>query len=221
MDTIETDTTYKVLDKRFLTDAAFVIRLERNGMEFLPGQHIVAGIKGDYNTREYSIYSGAKDPYLEILVKEVPEGYLTRKLKKLAPGDKMNIYGPMGYFIIDPEKIKTHQFVFIASGTGIAPFKSFIKSHKELDYKILHGIRYGEETYESSDYDSERYISCTSRDDKGKFKGRVTDYLKQNDFSDNTLFYFCGNSEMIFDAMQILSSKGIVERERMFNEVYF
>jgi len=221
MDTVETNTTYRVMDIRFLTEDTFVIRLERNGMEFAAGQHIVAGIRGDYNTREYSIYSGEEDPFLEILAKQVSEGYLTKKLKKVKSGDRLDVYGPMGYFTIDPNKIKTHRFFLIASGTGIAPFRSFVRTYPNLDYSIVHGIRYGHETYESHAYEPERYISCTSRDGKGAFKGRVTDYLQQkNDFGDHALFYFCGNSEMIYDAMEILKEKGF-EREQMLSEVYF
>ena len=220
MDTVETNTTYKVMDVRHLTRDTFRVRLERNGMDFQAGQHVVLGIKGDYNTREYSIYSGEKDEYLEILVKAVDEGYLTARLKELEPGDKLDVFGPMGYFTIDPNKIATHRFVFIASGTGIAPFKSFVRSYHDLNYTLLHGVRYGHETYDSGEYDPQRYISCTSRDNQGKFHGRVTDYLKQSDFAENTLFYFCGNSEMIFDAMEVLKEKGF-GRDQMFAEVYF
>ena len=220
MNTVETNTTYKVVDMRNLTRDTFSVQIERNGMDFRAGQHVVLGIKGDYNTREYSIYSGEKDEHLEILVKAVDEGYLTHRLKKLQPGDKLDVFGPMGYFTIDPNKIQTHPFVFVASGTGIAPFKSFVRSYEDLDYTLLHGIKYGQETYDSEEYDPQRYISCTSRDDQGKFRGRVTDYLKQHDFAGNTLFYFCGNSEMIFDAMEVLKEKGF-DREQMFAEVYF
>jgi ferredoxin--NADP+ reductase/benzoate/toluate 1,2-dioxygenase reductase subunit len=220
MSQVETDTTYRVQDIRNFTRDTFAIRMNRNGMEFYAGQHIVVGIKGDYNTREYSIYSGEQDPFLEILVKEVDEGYLSGKLGNLKPRDKLDVFGPMGYFTIDPNKINTHKFMLIGSGTGIAPFKSFVKTYKNLDYTILHGIYTEEEAFEREIYEPGRYISCTSRDQKGDFHGRVTDYLQLADFDENTLFYFCGNSEMIFDAMELLKGKGY-STDRMFTEVYF
>jgi len=220
MENIETNTTYRVLGVRHLTAEAFSIRFERNGMQFKAGQHIVLGMKGDYNTREYSIYSGEKDDQLEILVKSVEEGYLTHRLKNLSPGDKLEVFGPMGYFTLDPGKISTHHFALIASGTGIAPFKSFIRSYPNLDYTLVHGTQYAHEAYDKNEYDQQRYISCTSRDPRGDYHGRVTDYLKENPFPSNTLFYFCGNSDMIFDAMEILKEKGY-DPNQMFTEVYY
>ena len=40
-------------------------------MQFKAGQHIIAGLKGELDQREYSVYSGENDDYLEILVREV------------------------------------------------------------------------------------------------------------------------------------------------------
>jgi len=220
MESIETNTTYRVLEVSHLTGDTFRIRFERNGMQFKAGQHIVMGVKGDSNTREYSIYSGENDDNLEILVKSVEEGYLTHRLKSLSPGDKLDVHGPMGYFTIDPRKIASHHFALIASGTGIAPFRSFIRTYPGLDYTLVHGIQYAHEAYDKDEYDSRRYISCTSQDMQGTYHGRVTGYLKHNDFPSNTLFYFCGNSDMIFDAMEVLKGKGY-DPNKMFTEVYY
>jgi len=108
----------------------------------------------------------------------------------------------------------------IASGTGIAPFHSMVKSYPDLDYQLIHGVRYTNEAYEREDYPRDRYILCTSRDDNSDFKGRVTTYLQQNDFDPKTSFYLCGNSDMIFDAMEILKEKGY-DRDNVNVEVYF
>ena len=78
---------HKVEKIRHLTNDTFVIRLERKEINFTPGQHLVMGIKGDKEFRQYSIYSGVNDPYIELLIKEVGTGVVTPKLKKLKPGD--------------------------------------------------------------------------------------------------------------------------------------
>jgi ferredoxin--NADP+ reductase/benzoate/toluate 1,2-dioxygenase reductase subunit len=220
MEYTDVQTAYSVLNTRILTDDTFVIRMNRNGLKFRAGQHILLGLKGDFNTREYSIYSGENDPYLEVLVKEVDSGYLSPKLSGVQEGDELEVHGPMGYFTINQKMLESHKFVLIASGTGIAPFKSFVHTYPHMDYTILHGIRYASEAYDQKFYDPGRYISCTSRDGNGKYDGRVTDYLKDAEFESNTLFYFCGNSQMIFDAMDILKSKGF-GRDEMFAEIYF
>ncbi len=203
-----------------LTDSAFILRLERNGMKFNPGQHMTLGLYKSSQLREYSIYSSNNDEHLEVLIREVENGYLSRELRKLNAGDLIKIDGPFGFFSVDENKKATHKHLFIASGTGIAPFHSMVKSIEGLDYKILHGIRFGEEQYAHEEYPEDRYISCTSKDDKGVFHGRVTDYLKQNDLDSNTLVYLCGNYEMINDVYDILTSKGF-SPDNIRTEVYF
>lgn len=210
---------HKVEKIRHLTHDTFVIRMERKNIKFTPGQHLVMGIKGDKEFRQYSIYSGVDDPYIELLIKEVGTGVVTPRLKKLKPGDELEINGPMGYFTISEARRK-QPVVMIATGTGIAPFKSFIQSHKDLKYQLIHGVRTHEEAYEHELYPKDKYQLCTSRELNGNFNGRVTDFIKTAKFDRDTLFYLCGNSEMIFDAMEILKDKGM-NPNNMFAEVYF
>ncbi len=211
---------YKIVGIRNLTEHTFVLSLPRSRFEYVAGQHISLSIKGDYQSREYSIYSAEKSENLEVLVKEVDGGYFSPKLKNLKEGDTVEVHGPFGKFGLDEKKIQSHQHVFLASGTGIAPFHSMIKSNPDLNYKLIHGVRYVEEAYEKDEYSRDRYTLCSSRDKKGDFNGRITDYLKKTEFEKNTCFYLCGNSDMIFDSMEILSEKGF-GRENINVEVYF
>jgi ferredoxin--NADP+ reductase/benzoate/toluate 1,2-dioxygenase reductase subunit len=198
-----------------------VLEVERKGMEFEAGQHILLGEPINIHKREYSIYSGTEDKNLEVLIKEVEDGTVSKQLKKLKGGDLLEIEGPLGFFSIDPEMIKQkRKFLFVASGTGIAPFHSMIKSIPSLDYQLLHGVRYGEEAYEKHTYDPERHVLCTSGDDKGDFNGRVTNYIKQHEFDQDTICYFCGNFNMIREAMSLLEKKGIPPAQ-LHAEVYF
>ncbi|MCF8234405.1 MAG: hypothetical protein K9G67_03755 [Bacteroidales bacterium] len=210
----------KVIEVRNLTDSAYVLRLERKNIRFTAGQHISLGIEEDGTTREYSIYSGENDPYLEVLIKEVKEGLVSKQLKKLKAGERVKFDGPVGYFLLDEERRLTSKLLFIASGTGIAPFRSFVRTYPELDYKLLHGVRNAEEAYERSFYDPDRHILCTTGDDKGDFSGRVTDYLKSETVHPDTLVYLCGNCNMIHDAYDILLEQG-VPADHVHSEVYF
>ena len=218
---VQLDTNYyKVQDIRILTDSTFILRLPKSRFKFEAGQHISLSIAGDYQSREYSIYSAEEADYLEILVKEVEGGYFSPKLKHLKKGDMVEIHGPFGRFALDAKKRDTHQHIFIASGTGIAPFHSMVKSNPGLNYKVIHGVRYANEAYEQDEYDQDKFFLCTSRDDKGDFKGRLTNYLKDAEFEQHSCFYLCGNSDMIFDAMAILKAKGF-NRDDINVEVYF
>lgn len=211
---------YKVSEIRQLTNETFSLKMPKARFAFKAGQHISLGIHGDYQSREYSIYSGANDESLEVLVKEVENGYFTPKLRKLKAGDVVEIHGPFGKFGMEPKEAESGKFVFIASGTGIAPFRSIVRTYPEIEYTLIHGVRSADEAYDKHEYATDRYILCTSRDQKGTYHGRLTGYLKNCTFAPETEFYLCGNSDMIFDALEILKEKGF-ERDQIHCEVYF
>ena len=214
------DKFYRVEEIRQLTEETFSLKLPKARFSFKSGQHISMGIKGNKQSREYSIYSSPNDENLEILVKEVDNGYFTPRLHKLNVGDLVEVHGPYGKFGIDPKDIEKGKFVFIASGTGIAPFRSMVRTYPKMDYTLIHGVRYSYEAYDRHEYADNRYILCTSRDDKGAYNGRLTEYLKKQVFEPETHFYLCGNSDMIFDSLEILREKGF-ERNHIHCEVYF
>jgi len=211
---------YKVEELRYLTENTFVLTLPKSRFKFVAGQHISLSIMGDYQSREYSIYSSENAENLEVLVKEVEGGYFSPKLKHLNKGEMVEVHGPFGKFWLDEKRIDSHKHVFIASGTGIAPFHSIVKSNPEIDYEVIHGVRFAEEAYEKEEYRKGKITICASRDEKGDYKGRLTEYLQKTEFGENTSFYLCGNSDMIFDAMEILKEKGF-DRENVTVEVYF
>jgi len=219
-DTMPAKNQVKVQQIRHLSESVYVLRFDRNGLAFEAGQHVILGLAGKNNGREYSVYSGEQDDYFEVLIKEVQEGDISRKLRKVQPGDLLEMDGPLGFFTLDAAKILSTKHNFIATGTGIAPFSSFVKSNPGLDYKILHGVRFGHEAIERGNYDSERFLLCTSGDASGDFHGRVTDYLITNPVDKNAEYYLCGNVKMIHQAFDILKEKGI-NSNQMHAEVYF
>ncbi len=217
---MQTNGLHKLINITSLTNSTYILQIDKKNMQFDAGQHILLGRQNDPEQREYSIYSGDNDEYIEVLIKEVSDGTVSKQLRDIKPGELLNIEGPLGFFGLNKDKINSGKFLFIASGTGIAPFHSMIKSHPKLDYTILHGIRTAKEAYGKEDYKSDRYIMCTSRNNTGDFNGRVTDYIKQNNFDKDTICYFCGNFKMIKEAMGLLEKKGITD-DQLHAEVYF
>ncbi len=215
-----TEDTHTITRIRSLTESTFALRLERKGLQFRAGQRLIAGLIGDLDQREYSIYSGENDDYIEILVREIPWGSVSIKLTNCKPGDILQINGPFGSLGIEPFDRFTKKFVFIATGTGISPFHSFIRSYPGIDYILIHGVQYGYEAYERDEYDPIRYILCTSREVTDGRKGRVTKFLSDYRISNEMLFYLCGNGNMIYDVNQLLRRRGI-PAENIFQEIYF
>ncbi len=209
----------EVIGVTHLSPNAFVLRMQRKDLSFRAGQYITLGFPGKPTRREYSIYSGEQDEHLEILALGVPLGSFSQQLQQLKPGTLLEVEGPFGYFLL-PEEITGKKFIFIASGTGISPFHSFVRSHPGLDYTLLHGIRQIGDAYHREHYSPQRYIACTTRDQEGHFHGRVTEHLMKHPPDRQAEYYFCGNSQMIHDAMDVLSVKG-VDPEKFHAEVYF
>jgi len=211
---------YSVSEIRNLCNASYVVRFSKNNLKFRPGQHLVVGVLGSSDAREYSVYSGRDEEFLEILVREVEDGIVSRKLRRLNMGNTLEVSGPYGFFMTNAQPPENKKLLFIASGTGIAPFHSFVKTYPEADYTIIHGIRTIDEAYERETYGKGRYTSCTSRDDKGDFQGRLTAYLKSLEIDKETMVYLCGNSDMVFESIDILQEKGL-SNSHIFTEVYF
>ncbi len=221
MMSVEVEKSVFVVDQvRHLTESTYVLRFSRNDMQFTPGQHLALGLPGAKELREYSIYSGIHDDFLEVLIKEVDDGIVSRQLKNISKGDEILVRGPRGFFLTHTTSSKPGKLLFISSGTGLAPFHSFVKSYPDSEYTIVHGVRNIGEAYDLEDYTREQFTICTSRGDKGDFPGRLTDFLLQKKPDPEAQVFLCGNSNMIYDAMDILHAKGLPQKQ-IFTEVYF
>lgn len=210
----------KIQEIRFLSQNTFIIRFDRDDIHFIPGQHVIVGLKGSMDQREYSIYSSDKENYLEILVKAVTDGKLSLQLKAAKPGELLNVNGPFGSFKLEKKDVYPGKHIFIATGSGISPFHSFVTSYPGIDYTVFHGIRHKNESFVTYDFDPERYIACVSREENGKYTGRVTRFLPGYRDEPGTCYYLCGNSSMIYEVTHILRNNG-VSVDRILTEVYF
>ena len=170
--------------------------------------------------REYSIYSGAGDDFLEVLVREIPGGLVSPALKRCEPGDELFLQGPYGMFVTDARQRASGKYLFIGSGTGISPFHSLVRSYPRIDYLLLHGVQTAEERFDAAAFDPSRSICCTSRSDGGDYRGRVTALLLEHSVDPGWLCCLCGNSDMIYECYAILRGYS-VPASRIFAEVYF
>jgi len=211
-------TSCQVMEVRKLTESTAVVRFERKDLDFEPGQYIRVGIDGDPEIRDYSVYSGVDDDYLEVLVRRVEDGLVSKELCDVQVGELVSVGGPYGHFKLIDE-IRSQPLLFIATGTGISPYHSFIESYPGLEYRLIHGTSKLEESYDSEVYGS-NYFHCVSREAGGDFKGRVTEYLNSLDPDRNAHAFLCGNCDMIYEAFDLLQEKGL-PTAHIHTEVYF
>jgi ferredoxin--NADP+ reductase len=132
--------------------AYFWVRFEGDPTPFEPGQYMTIGVFADGKLvqRPYSVASppvGAGDGGYEFYVRLVPIMRFTTLLWRLPVGHEMRMIGPKGRFMLEDDDPRTH--LFVATGTGIAPFISMMR--QSLHYGqprrtvLLHGCSYVEE----------------------------------------------------------------------------
>lgn len=213
-------TIARVIDRRQLSKDTFLLLVERNFSDLKAGQCFSIGAPEIAINREYSIYSGADEPFLSFLIRRVEGGSVSTYLSTLNSGALVDLWGPFGSFCLDEVETLHRKLFFIASGTGIAPFHSFIRTYPKLDYFLLHGIRLEEEMYDIHDYPKFRYQACVSQANERQKRSRVTDFLRQNDLETENLYYLCGNRQMINDSIDILRQKGVAG-SNIFTETFF
>jgi len=120
--------------------AIFRFELARE-MPFKAGQHATLWLTHGGRTvpRPYSIASSPRNSkMLEFYINLVSEGQMTLSLwdheillalETRQPGTSVEFTGPKGRFMLDPADER--DLVFVASGTGLAPFMSMIRSLDE------------------------------------------------------------------------------------------
>jgi len=204
-----------VISREWLTDSTFKLVVQREGLKFFAGQHFALGSSDGFLNREYSIYSGATENNLEFLIKRIDGGSVSPLLADDSVTE-VKLHGPYSNFVIEEPEIG--KYLFLATGTGVAPFSSFVRSYPTMEYTLLLGTRKREEQYEILQY-GKNVISCISREEGATQYKYVTDALREMNLSNYTHVYLCGNSNMIIDAQDILDKKGYAGQVR--TEVFF
>lgn len=214
---------HKVIDIINIGESNYILRIEKKNLKFSAGQFFSIGISETLINREYSVCSAENDVFLDFLIREVDGGILSVKLKKLKKGEFVKILGPYGNFYLENFDIKEN-YIFIATGSGISPFLSLIKTHKNLKYKIYHGVRKNIDIIEDKDIDQNNYFKFITREEaKGinSVNGRITsNFDKISSENQNSYFFLCGNSKMVTDIYDKLINNSI-KSNKIFTEVFF
>jgi len=205
--------------------ANFILRVEKKNIKFNPGQFFSIGVPEIPINREYSVSSGVDDDYLDFLIREISDGVLSNKLKKLKINDNIKILGPFGEFYLKEFNINK-KYNFFASGSGLAPFLSIIRSFKDLKFNIFHGVRLSEDIYTLSELKNYNVFISKYAGEKNNFikiyTGRITsnfEIIKKHINLDD-LFFICGNSFMINDIYDCLK-KNEINANNIYSELFF
>jgi ferredoxin/flavodoxin---NADP+ reductase len=209
---------------------------------FEPGQYATLGLMGDAGKlvqRPMSVSSSADrlDEY-EFFIRLVEGGAFTQLLWQRGVGDAINIKGPKGRFLLQPDG---RRCLFVASGTGLAPFMSMIDTLRDRgqsrDIVLLHGASYDHDLYwreELEELDADpgfplRYVGTVSRPQHcpewrgctGRVETIVEEQMRVHGLTPETAtIYLCGNPDMISAVDEIATRLGFAP-EQVRKELYW
>ncbi len=212
----------------------FIYRLELDApLPFTAGQFVNLTVPDakPRGERSYSVWSGPADPsVLELCIKLFEGGAASEYLRASKVGDQMHVRGPYGIFSTKPEH---DPLVFVATATGLAPFRSMLEVAAAVKdprrYRLYFGVRSEEDLFAIDDL--QRYARtlpdfsyrvCLSRPTAvwTGFTGRVTHALAADFPAPTEHFYLCGNGAMIEEVRDLLKGRGL-ERKHIHVEKYY
>ncbi|HSG68543.1 MAG TPA: FAD-dependent oxidoreductase [Bacteroidales bacterium] len=203
-----------------IAEGVYVLSYPRDH-SFIAGQVVGISTRENGEPRLYSIASGTRDSMIRLLYNIKPGGELSPTLPELRPGDTLYVSAPFGSFFGTAKPA-----VFIASGTGIAPFASMLRSGLHKDKILIHGGRTLSSFYFAEEFSSllgnDAYIRCCSQEKgNGVYEGRLTNYLRELDkLPVSHKYYLCGLAEMVVETRDLLIEKGI-PYDNIIAEIYF
>ena len=206
-----------------------------DAFRFTPGQFVsfTAEISGKNITRAYSLASAPEAAQgslrFELCLNLAPDGIFSHRLFEMQPGETVEMRPPLGMFVL---RQPPRDSIFIATGTGIAPFRSMLHAHLSSaspNFTLIYGVRYEShliyrDEFEelASRFSQFRFWPTLSRPEPG-WQGRtghVQTHLEEA-LGDRTGLdvYLCGLKAMVDDVRAILKGGGF-DRKQIFYEKY-
>jgi len=245
-----------------------IIRIKPEGWElpdFKPGQFIVLGLpastvrvdeatpeKTTYDDpdklikRAYSIASSSTQEFVEFYITLVHSGALTPRIFNLQVGDKIWMgKRATGMFTLD-EISDDQNVVLIATGTGVAPYMSMLRSnilHRKGNIMVIHGAANSWDLGYSSElqllesmFPGFSYHPTITEVDKepagwgGDIRfidaiwktGTVEKKWGFKPTPENTHFFLCGNPNMINGMIELLEKENFkVHKRKVPGQIHY
>ena len=154
----------RVLRSTPLSEFTKHIEFEVSGVShfgFVPGQWLSVKTTtpgGEEMTRAYSIATPpTENGSVAFCLNRVQDGFMSNYLCNLEVGETISFQGPFGDFTLRPPLRDT---VFIATGTGVAPFRSMLhwllaekERHQDRQFWLLFGARRQQDLYYRDEFE--------------------------------------------------------------------
>jgi len=204
--------TANIVSVKNLSPTAFVLTLHGSAIEclkFLPGQYANLCLPGSNETRAYSFSSLVHDGTVSFLIRNVPQGRMSRYLTERArPGDPIRFQAPFGSFYF---RQTGRPVVMIAGGTGLAPFLAMLEyigvNRLAIPVHLVYGVTNEEDLVALDELEVHTRnlagqlditVCVANAATPGRNKGFVTDHLVPEMFHGGDVdLYLCGPPPMV------------------------
>lgn len=198
------------------------LRVERLGLVFEPGDCMALYADEGRVSRPYSLASGTADAELCFLVRRMEGGDVSPYLCSRQPGDLIRVSPPFGWFRPGAQAAQ-RPFVFMATGTGIAPFFAYLRSPAAVrPARFWYGCRVAADLVDAAWLKEKAgaQFAVSREAAAGCHRGRITDKLAELPLGDYD-YYLCGLDSMIDEVTRFLQAKNVplvrIHRECFFN----
>lgn len=227
----------KVVENFQWSDSVFSLRIIAEPFDFKAGQFVRIGltIGDELLLRAYSIASAPDADILDFVIAKVEGGALSPQLQQLQPGDEVQLTQPAsGFFSLD-EVPDGDSLWLLATGTGIGPFISMLRTEQPWRrfrrINLVHGVRNPEDlTYQEQiqqwqqDYpDQLGYQPVVTRQSlPGALQQRIPQLIAngqlvealQTPLDSTAQVMICGNPDMIQASREQLAQLGLAKNTR-------
>jgi ferredoxin--NADP+ reductase len=227
----------RVLENRHWTDALFSLRVQAAPLSFEAGQFVRIALDMEEGNaasrlaRPFSMVNPPQDPVLEFYGIVVPEGPLSPRLARLAPGDTLYVASNPAGFLVLSELPDAETLWLLCTGTGIAPFLSILRTEapwrRYRNVVLVHAVRRASELVyrdEISALKQLRYITMVSREAApGALSGRIPAAVRDGRLeaaaglglaAETAQVMLCGNPDMLKDTAAALAERGMRKHRR-------
>jgi len=222
----------KISQVEKLSDSTISFSIELDdpsALTFLPGQYVNVQIPGTDLTRAYSFSSPPGSAIASFVVRNVPNGRMSQYLSDVAkPGDAISFAGPNGSFYL--REIK-RPALFLAGGTGIAPFLSMLDylavAGSAQPIKMVFGVTNDMDLVAFERLDAvksklpgfEYRTVVASAESTHERKGYVTEHIESDWLNSGDVdVYLCGPIAMVDAVRNWLNSTGITPANFLFEK---
>jgi ferredoxin/flavodoxin---NADP+ reductase len=228
----------RVIGKLAWTDNVFSLRVSADIEPFQAGQFTKLGLKidGEIVGRPYSLVNAPEERPLDFTFSVVPNGPLSARLSALTPDASVLVAPRAAGFLVLSEVPEAAHLWLMATGTGIGPFLSILKTSTPWQrferVVLVHAVRLARELIYRDAVNALgqahpghfAYVPFVSREATDfALGGRIPDALADGRIEERagvridpaaSQVMLCGNPQMVEDTTNALLARGLKKHRR-------